>query len=49
MFLYVYVADPGNAAAKFRMQSATRINIGGGGASNRRHAFNMVRLLLVPQ
>jgi hypothetical protein len=50
MFLYVYVADPGNGATKSWLALANNQDkYRGEGASNRRRAFNRVRLLLVPQ
>jgi hypothetical protein len=48
MFLYVYVADPDNAATKSWLAPGCSRQPGlGEGASNRRCTFNRVRLLFV--
>jgi hypothetical protein len=51
IFLYVDVAYLGNAAIKSWLAPGCSRQPGcaGGGASNKRHTYNTVRLLLVPQ
>jgi hypothetical protein len=53
MFLYVYVTYPDNAAVNSYLAPECSRQSGCsyvcGGASNRRHTYNRVRLLLVSQ